>query len=403
MSDIFISYSRQDQARVKSLAEALHKTCGWSVWWDTHIPAGKTFDEDIETSLDEARCVVVVWSKASINSRWVQTEAGEGLCRGILVPVSIDNAKIPLAFSRIQTADFSAWQGDTNAEVFQKLLADLTGVLGETAHKMSLANAETASASSLDDNKKNVDHEPDSISMQDSRTINAQEQNHSLNETELVRITGGKFLMGSPKSEKGRDVNEQQHEVFIDDFAIGKFPVTFAEYDRYCDETGLAKPDDKGWGRSNRPVINVSWMDAHDYTQWLTRVTSKPYRLPTEAEWEFAARGGTQTAYWWGEKYDQDRSNSNGSHKKTTPVDTFKPNPFGLYDIVGNVWEWTGSCYEQDYNGLENKSAEKEDYIRRVIRGGSWYYKSGYARSANRYGYDPDDGSFDLGFRLVQD
>ena len=403
MSDIYISYSRQDQARVKSLAEALHETCGWSVWWDPHIPADKTFDEIIETALDEARCVVVVWSKTSVISRWVNIEAGEGLDRGILVPVTIDNANIPLAFSRIQTADLSAWQDDTNAEVFQKLRADLTGVLGETAHKNSVANLATASASSQDDSKKNVDHEPRNIGKYGSRTINPQVQNHSFQEPELVRITGGKFLIGSPKSEKGRDNNEQQYEIFIDDFAIGKYPVTFAEYDRYCDEVGLAKPDDKGWGRSNRPVINVSWMEAHDYAKWLARVTVKPYRLPTEAEWEFSARGGTQTAYWWGEKFEQGRSNSNGCHKKTTPVDKFKPNPFGLYDMLGNVWEWTGSLYEQVYGGSKNKSAEKEDYSRRVIRGGSWHYGSGYARSANRYGYDSDDRSFDVGFRLVQD
>ena len=402
MSDIFICYSRQDQSRVKLLAEALHEVCGWSVWWDTHIPAGKTFDESIETSLDEARCVVVVWSEASINSQWVKTEAGEGLDRGILVPVSIDNAKNPLAFGEIQTADFSAWQGDTNAEVFQKLRADLTSVLAESAHNKSVAYVATASASSLDDNKKNVDLEAGNTERYDSRTINPQLQNHSLQEPELVRITGGKFLMGSPKSEKNRDANEKQHEVFIADFAIGKFPVTFAEYDQYCDEVGLTKPDDKSWGRSNRPVINVSWMDAHDYTHWLASKTSKSYRLATEAEWEFAARGGTQTRYWWGEEFEEGHCNCNGSHKKTTPVDKFKPNPFGLYDMVGNVWEWTGSCYEQNYNGSENKSAEKEDYNRRVIRGGSWHYKSGYARSANRYGYDPDDGSFDIGFRLVQ-
>jgi formylglycine-generating enzyme required for sulfatase activity len=286
---------------------------------------------------------------------------------------------------------------------FQKLLTDLSGILGKSAHKNSVANDTLAESSNLDDSKKNIAREAGNLTNDDSLTKDPQVRNHAFLEPELIQITGGQLLMGSPKSEKGRDDNEQQHEVLIDDFAIGRFPVTFAEYDMYCDEVGLAKPDDKSWGRSNRPVINVSWMDAQNYTQWLARVTSKPYRLPTEAEWEFATRGGAHTAYWWGEKFEQDRRNCNGSHKNTTPVDKFKPNPFGLYDMVGNVWEWTGSCYEQDYNGLENSSAEKEDYNRRVIRGGSWHYQSAYTRSANRYGFDPDDGSFDLGFRLVQD
>ncbi len=102
--------------------KALHEVCGWSVWWDTHIPACKTFDAIIQTELDEARCVVVVWSEASIKSRWVKTAAGEGLDREVLVAVSIDNATIPLAFIRIQTEDFNAWQGHTNDKVYPKVI-----------------------------------------------------------------------------------------------------------------------------------------------------------------------------------------------------------------------------------------------------------------------------------------
>ena len=209
--------------------------------------------------------------------------------------------------------------------------------------------------------------------------------------------------MGSPESEKGRYDNEQQHEVFVDDFAIGQYPVTFNEYDRYCEETGREKPDDEEWGRGDRPVINICWEDAYDYTQWLAKVTGQPYRLPTEAEWEYAARGGTTTAYWWGEKFEQHQVNCNGSHGKTTPVDTFKPNPFGLYDMLGNVWEWTGSLYKDNYDGSEKNTADREDSSLRVIRGGSWDFKSRYARSATRGRNYPYARGYDLGFRLAQD
>ena len=401
MSDIFISYSREDRVRVKPLAEALQNTCGWSVWWDVRIPAGQTFDEVIEAALDEARCVIVVWSEISIKSHWVKTEAAEGRGRGILVPVSIDNVRIPLAFRRIQAANFISWKGDTNAEDFQKLWADITSVLGEPLQKNPPVNSEMANLpKAVTFNRK---FEQRNKGKQEFGTTTAKLGNHSYLEPELVQISGGKFLMGSPESEKDRADNEQQHEVFIDDFAIGKYPVTFVEYDRYCEETGRKNPDDEDWGRGNRPVIIVTWVEAYDYAVWLAEVTNKPYRLPTEAEWEFAARGGTQTAYWWGNKFEEGRINCAGSHGKTTPVDSFKPNPFGLYDMLGNVLEWTGSLYKQDYDGSEQKCTEKEYSGLRVIRGGSWGYLPRYARSAFRHRGSPGDRDVNIGFRLAQD
>ncbi|WP_069472902.1 formylglycine-generating enzyme family protein [Candidatus Marithrix sp. Canyon 246] len=163
---------------------------------------------------------------------------------------------------------------------------------------------------------------------------------------EMVLIPAGTFRMGEKQS---------VHEVSVESFAMGRYPVTFAEYDYFCEQTSTwfkkrKKADDEGWGRGNRPVINVSWHDAVAYTEWLSEQTGQEYRLPTEAEWEYAARAGTETDYWWGNDIDETKANYNGNIGHTTPVGDYEANPFGLHDTAGNVWEWTCSKYESEYN-----------------------------------------------------
>jgi len=163
---------------------------------------------------------------------------------------------------------------------------------------------------------------------------------------EMVVIPGGSFLMGSPESEDGHQSDEgPQRTVTIRSFAMGTTEVTFADYDR-CTAAGVCeKADDQGWGRGTRPVINVNWDDATQYAKWLSEQTGKRYRLPTEAEWEYAARGGTTSAYWWGSEIGRNRANCGGcgsewDAKQTAPVRSFAKNSFGLYEVSGNAWEW---------------------------------------------------------------
>jgi formylglycine-generating enzyme required for sulfatase activity len=223
---------------------------------------------------------------------------------------------------------------------------------------------------------------------------------------ELIVLPAGSFRMG----DSGNDREKPVHEVTIGaPFAIGIREVTFAEWDRCVDDGGCKfRPGDRGWGRGNRPVINVSWIDAKEYVTWLTRVTGKTYRLPSEAEWEYAARGGTSTPYWWGRSVGSRHANcracSTGETEQTLPVGRYKANPFGLYDTAGNAAEWVEDCWNDDYRGAPtNGSAWTSGQCRlRVLRGGSFDSESDYVRSNSRFRYDIDVRYSGNGFRVVR-
>lgn len=230
---------------------------------------------------------------------------------------------------------------------------------------------------------------------------------------DMIRLLGGSFEMGSPPKEPGRDDDEKQHSVTIKRFAIGKYEVTFEQYDVFARATSRSLPDDRSWGRGVRPVINVSWQDAVAYAAWLAERTGRAFRLPTEAEWEYAARAGTSTPFYTGQRITTDQANFsgngtyNGSAKgvyrgKTVPVGSFAENPFGLFDVHGNVWEWTCSGYEQAYSGAE-LICEKGQSGRRSMRGGSWVNEPSGVRSAYRTGFITDFRTDVLGFRLAED
>ncbi|MEW8693596.1 MAG: SUMF1/EgtB/PvdO family nonheme iron enzyme [Candidatus Thiodiazotropha endolucinida] len=237
---------------------------------------------------------------------------------------------------------------------------------------------------------------------------------------EMVEIPAGSFMMGSTESEPGWYSDEApQHKVQIHPFALGKTEVTFDDYDRFVDATGRQRPDDQGWGRGLRPVINVSWHDAVAYTEWLSRETGNHYRLPSEAEWEYAARAGTITAYPWGDQASHDHANygkdecceglAEGADKwiNTAPVGQFTPNNWQLYDMSGNVWEWVQDCYVGSYEGAPRDGTPREDRGTcgsRVLRGGSWLYGPLGVRSANRFGNSQSSSnrSYNTGFRLAR-
>ena len=205
-------------------------------------------------------------------------------------------------------------------------------------------------------------------------------------------------MMKSPANEKGRFANEgPQHRVTFDQaFAVGKFTVTFDEWDACVADGGCSRyrPSNQGGGRGLRPVINVSWDDAKAYVTWLSRKTGKTYRLLSEAEYEYAARAGTTTSYPWGNAVGKNNANCAGcgsrwDNKQTALVGSFAPNRFGLYDMVGNVWTWAEGCYHGNYQRAATDGAawRTADCGRRVVRGGGWGNSPVALRSAVRDGH----------------
>ena len=210
----------------------------------------------------------------------------------------------------------------------------------------------------------------------------------------MVVVPGGKFLMGSLKG-NGDSAEQPQHEVTISKpFAIGKYELTFAEWDRCVADGGCAyRPGDQGWGRDKRPVINISWNDAQEYVAWLSEKTGKTYRLLSEAEWEYAARASSNTTYPWGNEIGKGHANCDGcgsqwDNKQTAPVGSFPANRFGLHEMNGNVWEWLEDCYQDDYSGAPTDASARmsADCSRRVLRGGAWGSNPRNLSSVDRFG-----------------
>jgi formylglycine-generating enzyme required for sulfatase activity len=218
-------------------------------------------------------------------------------------------------------------------------------------------------------------------------------------EPEMIKIEPGKkgfpasYRMGSDADTADEDERPVHNATIETPFAIGRYEVTFEQYDAFVAAThGTNRPEDEGWERDSRPVINVSWDDATAYAKWLGAVTGKHYRLPTEAEWEYAARAGTETSFSTGDCIHTDQANYNGTYdyndcgantgiyrKKTVPTGSLPPNPWGLHEMHGNVWEWVQDCWHDSYEGAPDDGAAWEeadggDCGRRVVRGGSWYF-----------------------------
>jgi formylglycine-generating enzyme required for sulfatase activity len=233
----------------------------------------------------------------------------------------------------------------------------------------------------------------------------------------MVVVPAGSFTMGSPPTQEGRSDSEgpQRRVTIARPFAVGKFEVTFEEWDACVAEGGCShRPDDSGMGRGKRPVMRVSWDEiTKEYLSWLSRKTGRACRLLTEAEWEYVARAGTTTPFWWGSSISTSKANYDGNYtygggpkgeyrRKTVPADSFAANPWGLYNVHGNVWEWVQDCWNDNYSGAPSDGSARTtgDCGLRVLRGGSWDDGPLGLRAADRFRNSPDLRSNIFGFRV---
>jgi formylglycine-generating enzyme required for sulfatase activity len=246
---------------------------------------------------------------------------------------------------------------------------------------------------------------PDFVRIKSSNAKNVYKNDKGFWEVEfedgiiMIYIPSGEFQMGS---DEGKNNEKPLRSVYLDGYWIGKYEVTFDQYDRFCEDRVISKPEDEGWGRDRYPVINISWEDAMVYCRWLSEKIGYDFKLPTEARWEKAARGTDGRTYPWGNSLlIDDKANFNARNasffKQTTPVGSYPEgsSPYGVLDMGGNVYEW---CLDWYSSANSSSSPKKGTY--RVLRGGSWFGSSHCLRTSFRTSAKPDSRYFHIGFRL---
>ena len=230
----------------------------------------------------------------------------------------------------------------------------------------------------------------------------------------LAIIPAGTGVVGGENFRIFQNQSPQHKVISKQAFAMGVGEVTFDEYDAFCQSTFIACPDDNGWGRGKQPVINVSWLDAVLYTEWLSEQTNQIYRLPSEAEWEYAARGGTSSNFWWGDEYIQGIDHCDrdlGNCPKGTelsepgPAGRFTANPFGLFDVTSNVLEWVLDCFSPNHKGASNsmESRLEGSCAQKVFKGSNWLNPQPYVHISKRMGIESNYKNRSLGFRVLRE
>jgi formylglycine-generating enzyme required for sulfatase activity len=380
MSDIFICYTRNDQAVAAAMSESFQAQ-GWTVFLDANDNSGPGGSADRESELAAARAVVALWSADPVGSGGVLATAKKAAEAGTLLPVRLGQAAIPAGFEQFATPALAG--GETDKEGVGRLVA----VLAERLAEAPVGPRYLEAGTTFRDPLKGGGEGP-----------------------QMVVIPAGSFVMGSPESEPGRGPDEgPQHEVRIaEPFALGVCAVTFNDYDRFCEATDRPEVPDQRWGRGGRPVINVTWDDAQAYCAWLTEQTGRAYRLPSEAEWEYACRAGTTTAFHTGDSLNRRQAKyTDGlwgpfSSGETEPVGSFPANGFRLRDMHGNVMEWCQDAWHGNYQGAptDGSAWEAGGEGARVMRGGAWNVPQKYSRSANRQNSAPGSRLKTVGFRV---
>ena len=451
---IFLAHSSGDKPAVLELYERL-KAEGYNPWVDRKkLLPGQNWREVIPKALKESDMVIACLSKQSTTTKgYVNEELRLALKEYVqrppegiyLIPLKLEPCEIPnmeLPQVGVSLRDFH-WLDYWEADGFELLVKSIEyqresieeggepskSVTQETMPSPSAPELKLAPVTVLTKGKKATVESPSELPYKtfsfevirvdatgkevDRKEGSAEYVTEDLGNgltLDLAAIPGGSFLMGSPDNEaKRRKTESPQHQVSVPPFLLGKYPVTQAQWEAVM---GNNPSSFKG---KDRPVERVSWNDAQEFCQKLSQKTGKDYRLPSEAEWEYACRAGTETPFYFGETITTDLVNFNGVSTygsgpkgqyrvQTTEVSIFPPNAFGLYDMHGNVWEWCQDQWHGSYKGAPIDGSawiSENDNYSRIIRGGCWYSGPRFCRSASRRPSYPGYRLDYVGFRVV--
>jgi formylglycine-generating enzyme required for sulfatase activity len=427
MADIFVSYTHTDRDRAERFAQRFRDS-GFSVWWDDDINPRVSWDETIEREIDSAASVVVLWSPRSVASEWVRKEAHYAHDHKKLTPVMIETCQLPLAFTLTQTVDLSGWGGADDDRQWRKLLiwiADLKVGATEApaargqADRLRSVVGQFASGEAIVDGAFINQATPAGVLFRDHP------------EAPVMRILpAGDFLMGStPLDPDHASVEAPETRITLGrSFAIGAYPVTNAQYRRHAavaaaiapappPKTGFslfrrapqaASPAPSAEADPEAVATQISFDEAASFAERLSQEAGARYRLPSEAEWEYACRAGSRTRYSWGEEIAPDRALyrwPGAAHAKASPPGQFAANAFGLFDMHGNVREWTQDSWRESYELTphDGRPASEGHSSMRVTRGGGWSDPAAMLRSAARSRATQTIRSDVIGLRLVRE
>lgn len=456
MTKVFISYARSDQEFALRLAKALEAD-GFDIWIDQlHIETGRHWDTEIQTALELCPAFLLILSPASVASRNVQDEVSFALeLEKDIVPVLYQPCNIPFRVRRHQYVDFTVGEEQGLAKFLESLKR-----LKAPKQPMvrAVGNVKTWPTATVNQGdlrrQEEAQYRAEGRIKIDAKIVHgasdgwfkpgagqAEWFQDMVGGPEMVVVPNGSFMMGSPEDEPQREswqtgTESPQHTVtHPKPFAVGRHAITRGQFVAFVNETGHKteggalvwtgsewKHDPKASWRApgfqqddSHPVVCVNLDDAKAFTTWLAKRTGKTYRLLTEAEWEYAARAGTMTPFWWGASITPSQANYNGNgvyegggakgewRKKTVPVASFEANPWGLFNVHGNCWEWCEDVWHDSYIGAPTDGSawlQGGEQGRRVVRGGSWGSDPQDLRSANRGRNDTVDRDYGLGFRL---
>ncbi len=414
MPRIFVSHSHHDNAWCRPFVAAM-QSAGWDAWYDEKgLQAGAAWVKVIQTELQTREIFLLILTPDAWASEWVQDEVQLALATRRLIvivehqPAMVDGFVLTRQWIRVPDLDAAAAAHQV-AVALAGTATPLTNTPSPTAQ--SAASPLMVSPEKLPPHLAQLGFRGE-VSAFEGRPV-------EFILPPLARVTAGSFWMGS-RNDPQAQTDEPWHQVTLDEYEIGVYPVTVAEYACAVRAGKVPPPPDKdAWGANQRwadqlqhpdhPVVNVSWREARQYVGWLTTMTGAAWRLPTEAEWEKAARWDVTRAiawiYPWGDTWGNSRANTKDSGPQaSSPVGAYAAqgdaSPVGCHDMAGNVWEWTSSIYAvEDYQADNRRENNNDTTSHRVIRGGSWSDVPEYARAAYRGKFTIDDHFGNLGFR----